>query len=95
MFAEVSFREVSKNIEGVKNLTVFVIESHLFIDRMIVSDVGIATENSEVGLIVFVRLFGLKFIIVVFNFEIIEEDDISDFDVESEIILTVAPEVNL
>ena len=95
MLAEVIFGVFSKDIESSQNLTVSVIDSHLFIDRMIVRVSGIATKNSEIGLFVFVCLFGLKFIVVVFDFEIIEEDDISHLEVESEIIFMVAPEVDL
>jgi len=62
---------------------------------VIVGGVRVAAEDSEVGVFGFVCFFGLKFVVEDFYFEVIEEDDIADSEVEGEIFLAVAPEIDL
>jgi len=62
---------------------------------VIAVDVRTAAEDPEVGVFVFVGLFGLKFVVVGINFEIVEEDDVTNFDTGGEIFPAIAPEVDL
>lgn len=95
MLAEVGLRKGSEAIDGVQDPAVFVVKAHFFVDGAVVIGVGVATENSEVGVLVLEDLFGLQLVLVELEPEVVEVDDVSDFEIEGEVLLLVAPDVDL
>lgn len=95
VFAEVGLGEGAEVVEGCQDFAVFVVKADFFVDRVVIVDIGISGEDAEVGFFIFVGLFGLKFVLVGLDFEVVEEDDISDVNVKGQIFATVAPEIDL
>jgi hypothetical protein len=95
VLAEVGLRKGSEAIDGVQDPAVFVVKAHFFVDGAVVIGVGVATENSEVGVLVLVDLFGLQLVLVELEPEVVEVDDVSDFEIEGEVLLLAAPDVDL
>ena len=95
VLAEVGLGEGPQLGEGVEDFAVVVVQADFLVDGEVAVDVGAAAENAEVGVLVAVGLLGLEFVVEGFDFEIVEEDDVADFEVEGEILLAVAPEVDL
>ena len=95
VLAEVAFGEGPQLGEGVENLAIVVIEAHFLVDGEVGVGVGAAAEDAEVGVLVAVGLLGLELVVVGVDFEIVEEDYVSDLEAEGEVLPAVAPEVDL
>ena len=62
---------------------------------MVTVDLRRAIEYSEIGIFVLEGFFGLEAVIVRVNAEVIGHEDVSHFDIDSEILLAVAPKVDI
>ena len=62
---------------------------------MIVVDFWVTTEDPKVRILIFVGFFCLQFVIVGVDFEIVEQNDVTDFDMECKILFMIAPKVDL
>ena len=90
---EVGLGEGSEMIEGGQDFSFFVVKADFFVYGAIVGNVGVATKDSKIGIFVFVGFFGGKLVVIQIEFEIVQEEDISDFDGERKVFFAVAPEV--
>lgn len=79
----------------IEYLSFLIIKTYFFVNGVIIVDIRITTEYSEVRIFVLESLLGLEFFIVWINFEIVEQNDITYFDIEGKILFTIAPEVDL
>ena len=95
VLGEVGFGEGPELGEGVEDLAIVVVEADLLVDGEVGVDVGAAAEDAEVGVLVAVGLLGLELVVEGLDFEIVEEDDVTDLQAEGEVLLAVAPEVHL
>lgn len=92
---EVVSAELTQFEEGGQDASVLIIEAHLFVNWAVVVEIGLAVEDPEVGVLNLEGLLGLQSAIVDLNAEPVDKQDVSDLDVEREVVLAVAVEENL
>ena len=95
LLAEVGLRECPELVEGAEDPALFVIEAYFFIDGVVAVDLGRSIEYSEVGVLVLEGLLGLQAVVVGVDAEVIEQEDVANLDVDCEVLLAVAPEVDV
>ena len=92
---EVRFRECSKMTKGSKYLSLFIIKSNFFINWAVIGQLRISAKYSEIRIFCFVCFLCLQSSIVEFEFEIVNIENVTDLNVESEIFLSVVPQIHL
>lgn len=92
---EVIPAELAQLDECGKDASVFIIKSDLLVDGAVVVEIGLAVEDPEIGVLNLISLLGLKSAIVDLNAEPVNEQDVSNLDIEGEVVLAVAVEENL
>lgn len=89
------FRKSSQIIYLQQNFSVRIIKTNHSVDRFVLKFVRIAIENSEIRVFNLVGFFGLQRSVINVHFEFVKVEDVSNFDIESVILSSITPKIDL
>jgi len=92
---EVIPAELPQRIDQRKNFSFLIIKSYLTINWTIIGVFRVSTKNSEEAVFDFECFFGLKAVLVELYFEVVKEQDVTDSEIEREVLSATAVEVDI